>query len=60
MTDPKLSLFYIGYKAKGCVGSYNPSYIFCRNLTNEQQKKLIEWFNKELYPLIDRALEELN
>ena len=60
MTKHQRSLFYIGYKAKGNVDNYHPCLISCKNLTDEQQKEFIKWFNKVLQPIIDKKFDELN
>lgn len=51
------SLFYCGYRYKGDVKI--PQKITACNFSADEFQKFAEWYNNEIFPLIDKQLDKI-
>lgn len=56
MSKDETHMLYVGYKCKGKVKSNYGHYVTVTHLTNEEQEQFIEWWHKEIEPVLQDKL----
>lgn len=54
--DKETHMLYVGYKCKAKVNSCYPCYITVTHLTKEEQEQFIEWWHREIEPVLQDKL----